>query len=186
MKVDDFIKQYGIASRVKGGGERFIEERIVKQYVPFLQKVAICNKIVDVCWHIVQSTDNNEFTKKKRFKINSTNAYLLFSLQLIKCYTDIEVMNTGSDFGGQYDALNSSGLFIPLMMAIPESERKEFQMVKDMVESDADKNEYYIGSWLTDRLDSMATLFGIALSNYVKTEQIKDEDIKKLIQSFIE
>ena len=183
MKVDDFVKKYEIASDVEGGGEQFIQQRIINTYVPFIQKVTICNRLVDSCWHIVESRDQNGNPKQKKFRINSPNTYLLFVLQLIKCYTDLEVMDNDDDFADQYDTLNKAGLLLPLMHYIPEAQYAEFKMVLDMVEDDMNRNEYYIGAWLSNKFDSIGSLLGGVLPQVMTQIDLQDQNLKPLIDA---
>jgi hypothetical protein len=46
---------------------------------------------------------------------------------------------------------------------IPATERAEFNSVLEMVESDTEKNEYQIGSWLSNKIDNIATIIGSSI-----------------------
>lgn len=148
MTVDEFVRGYKASLKMKDGGEKFLSQRLTTKYVPYLKKVTLCKAVVDNCWH----ANNPDGTK--RLFINSPNTYLLFALTLINEYTDVDI-NFKSDLSEQYDKLNELGAIIALTKQIPVAENAEFKMVLDMVQDDVNRNEYYIGSWIDSRLESL-------------------------------
>lgn len=181
MKVDEFLRQYKFASKGSGSKEQFLQERIVKNYIPYVQKIAVCRSVVNACFYQVESRDENGVAVRKTFHIDSPNAYLFFVLSLIKSYTDIEVLNSGDDFAGQYDALNEKGLIIILIKRIPVSEYEEFKMVYDMIQSDVLKNEYEVTSWISNKLESVGKIIGESIIPVMTNAGISIEDVKKLL-----
>lgn len=171
MTVDEFVRGYKASLKMKDGGDKFLSQRIVNKYVPYLKKVSICKAVIESCWH----AKNPDGTK--RFEVNSPNTYLLFVLSLVKAYTDIDVLNDGDDTSVQYDKLNGLGAILGLMQDIPKTEYAEFKMVLDMVQDDAEKNEYYIGSWLAARLDNLGKLWEESIAPALKKAGVTPEKV---------
>lgn len=181
MKVEEFVKQYKFASKGSGSKEEFLQERIVKTYVPYVEKIAVCNSVINACFYHVDARDQNGIATRKSFHIDSPNAYLFFVLSLIKSYTDIEVLNVGDDFAGQYDALNEKGLIITLIKRIPPAEYEEFKMVYDMVQADTLKNEYQINSWISKKVETIGKIVGESIVPIMNGVGISFEDLKNLL-----
>lgn len=181
MKVEEFLRQYKFASKARESEEKFLQERMVRDYVPYVQKIAVCNSIVNACYYRVEARDKNGIATRKSFHIDSPNGYLFFVLSLIKSYTDIEVLNVNDDFANQYDMLNQSGLILVLIKRIPKSEYEQFKMVYDMVQSDTFKNEYEIDSWISKKIDTLGRIIGESIEPIMNNMGITFEDIKNLI-----
>lgn len=162
MTIKEFLRGYNASLKLKDKGEKYIQERIVNKYVPYVEKLATCKAVIDSTWYV---TDDDG---TKRLVINSPNTYLVFILSLIKAYTDIEVLRKGDNLAEQYDDLNKVGAVPRLINAIPKAEYEEFKSVLDMMQSDVEKNEYFIGSWLSTKWDSLTTILGSALVPFLK------------------
>ena len=124
MKVDEFIRQYKESAKK----EQVCERHINKKYLPYANKIAECNKIVENTMNIL----NEDGTVS--YKQNTPARFLLFHMRLISNYTDIELEN--ENFINDYDALNESGAFTALITKIPESEYKEFNTLLSMTVDD--------------------------------------------------
>ena len=181
MTVEEFVKQYKFASKGKGSEEEFLQSRIIRDYVPYVQKIAVCKSVVNSCYYKVEARDENGVATRKSFHIDSPNAYLFFVLSLIKSYTDIEVLNVGDDFAGQYDKLNEKGLILVLIKRIPMAEYEEFKMVYDMVQSDILKNKYQISSWISNKIDVFGKIVGESIISAMNNVGITFEDLKNLL-----
>lgn len=181
MTVEEFVRQYKFASKGDGSKEQFLQERIVRTYVPYVQKIAVCKSVTSACYYRVDAYDENGVPARKRIYIDSPNAYLFFVLSLIKAYTDIEVLNSGDDFANQYDLLNEKGLIMILIKRIPNAEYQEFKMIYDMVQSDLIKNEYQISAWVSSKIDTVGKIIGESIIPVMNNVGITFEDIKNLL-----
>lgn len=185
MTVEEFVKQYKIASKGKGSGEEFLQKRFVRSYVPYVQKIAVCSRIINACWYEKQGVDENGIVKTKRFRRNSPNTYLFFILSLLKEYTDLQVLEEGSDNAKDYDTLNEAGLILDMIHRIPTQEYNEFQMVFHMIEDDTKSNEYEISSWLRNTINDVTFLVCNSLVPALENSGIDLNEIKEIILSKI-
>lgn len=181
MKVEEFVRQYKFASKGNGSEEKFLEERITRTYVPYVQKIAVCRSVVNACFYRAEAYDDNGTVTRKKFHVDSPNAYLFFVLSLIKAYTDIEVLNVGDDFASQYDALNEKGLILILVKRIPKAEYEEFKMVYDMIQADTLKNEYEVSSWISNKIDVVGKIIGESIIPVMNNAGISFQDLKNLL-----
>lgn len=110
------------------------KERIVKRYVPFLTKVTECNRVVNATMVEPDAKGNMVYKQKTPMR------YLIFSMTLIKQYTDIEFEN--DNIADAYDKLDESGALEYFMnVVIPQREVKEFNTLLSMVTSDYMENK---------------------------------------------
>ena len=86
------------------------------------------------CDRIVKSTYywTNPVTGKSELKVMSTNTYVMFTMKMIDRYTDIEL-----DFRQVIE---------------------EYDMFLKMEESDLMQNEYYIGAYISNKLETLSVL----------------------------
>lgn len=183
MTVEEFVKQYKIASKAKGSGEEFLQNRFVRKYVPYIQKIAVCSRIIDACWYEKQGVDQNGIVRMKRFRINSPNTYLLFILSILKEYTDLQLLEEGSDNAKDYDTLNEAGVILEMISRIPTEEYNEFQMVFRMIESDTKSNEYEVSAWLRNTINDVTFLVCNSLVPALQSSGIDLNEIKEKIMS---
>ena len=180
MKVEEFLRQYKFASKARESEEKFLQERMVRDYVPYVQKIAVCNSLVETCWY-----EKDEQTGSKRLHFKSPNLYLFFVMRLVRIYTDIQFEDI--KVAEAYDCLNKvktddeTTLVQVIINRIPAVELAEFRSLLDMVESDTEKNEYEVGAWLSNKLDNFAKIFGSSVLPTLSAAGISIDDIKTII-----
>lgn len=151
MTVKEFIDGINAAQDPNS----YLSERIVNTYVPFTKKANVCSRIVDATSKIVVD-------KETTFRVNSPARYMLFALNLIDLYTDIDV-----DFKNItecFELLDAIGAIEYLIGGIPEREVKNFQMVHDMVLNDMMENTRSFAGYI----DNKMTAFKIAMNELTK------------------
>lgn len=180
MTIEEFIKKYRIASKGRESGELFLQERITRLYVPYVQKVAVCNNIVNTCWYV-----EDELTNSKRLHINSTNLYLFYIMWLIHLYTDIQFEDSkvadAYDCLNQYHVSDNETLIQVIIDRIPNTQRAQFNSILQMVESDIEKNEYQIGAWLSNRIENCSAIIGNSILPILNSTGLSLDDIKNMI-----
>ena len=158
MNVEFFVKQIAMNKDKEG----YLRQRLVKKYVPYEEKIAECSKIVDVTSYI-------DMNGQKLYNRNTPSRAMLFSLTLIKKYTDIEInfINVLPD----YNKLEENDLIEPIINAIPAKEISIWQTVMKMIEDDKQENERSLASKL-DSLGIFSNTFLEALEEVLlnKTE----------------
>ena len=138
MKIKEFVNKYNSFS-TESLRDNFLKNNLkIKDYVSFLMKNTLAQKIVDVSKYMYEDYIKEDGTKGRRrtntIHVNSTVQYVLFCRVIIENYTNLEVETDG--FYEEYDLLNESGLLDKIMQMIPEKEIKEFKMIVDMKKDD--------------------------------------------------
>lgn len=160
MTVREFVEKY------KNENEKldkyyFIENHIVKTYLPYIQKVALAKTLNDATMYkwVESADENGNPTKVKtdQVKISSHIRKLLFKRMVIENYTDLEIEE--SSFYNEYDLLQECGAMKTLLDMVGE-DLKEFESVCNMIKNDTIKNEYEINAQIakiaeafSDKLD---------------------------------
>lgn len=161
ISVDDFCNQY--QTYLKNKDKRlqdYLKKHIVVDYVPYLNKEALCTWLVNVTSHV--KDEEREF-----IKINSSHRYLMFVMRLIELYTDLDIVFEDATWIDQYDKLNKIGAMNELISCIPEVEYKEFLRLLDMKLDDLIINEYSVTAILYNLKES------ISLSDEIITSSLK-------------
>ena len=148
ISVDAFIREYGVAAKQKGTAmETFIKKHIVTEYVPYIDKDVICTRIIYATCYADK--------ERKIIKFNTPIRQILFNMNLIDLYTDIEISFKDDETTKQYDKLMSCGAIYLLINAIPEAEHMEFSTLLDMKIDDLISNEYSITALLYNLKESI-------------------------------
>lgn len=180
ITVKEFINKYNALSNEKLK-EDYIRTIIKDTYVQFENKVAICEKIVESSYYIKTNYDGVE---RKKLYINSPAKYMLHRLNIIDNYTIIKI-----DFKNsleEYNMLNKYGIIDFVFDYVSSNEIGEFNMILDMIENDAIKNEYEIHSFIASQVERFSNLFGHLIEPGLKQftsviENIDDKTIDKLL-----
>lgn len=151
MKVSEFIKQY---NDLKNGElkENLVACRVVTKYVPYTEKMAICNKVANLTTHKKIKFNDIE---KEIISFDSPNRYLLFQTQLIKAYTDLEFDDDATVAVKEFEELDKFGLNDLIIAAIPEREYVNFNTILNMYLDDISMNENNLIQYIDGKLDSM-------------------------------
>lgn len=155
MKIDkkytvkDFCEDYKDEKK----RDVLLSNVVKNHYVPFEQKIAICQKVVELSYYVKEEINGKEY---KRPRINSSTQYVLFNLYLVNEYTNILVQfkNTIEEF----NLLNGCGALDDIIVRINDRESKEFRMVLDMAESDLLQNEYEIHAYVNNLMDRVENI----------------------------
>ena len=130
-----------------------LSHRITKRYIPYEEKIAECSNIVEVTSYI-------DMNGQKLYNRNTPSRAMIFSLTLIKKYTDIEI--NFENVLPDYNLLEENDLIEPIINAIPAKEISIWQTVMKMIEDDKAENERSLLSKL-DALSITANTFLEAL-----------------------
>ena len=141
MKVKDFVEKYNKAT----DKEAFIKEHVVKDYVGYLEKVAMCDRVI-------QSSCYKEVEGKRVFYVNTPAEFMLFVMTIIYTYTDIEA---GDSVVADFDFLDQHGLLETINEFIPSSEHETLQALLEMMVGDIMENERSIVSYMDGKLDAL-------------------------------
>ncbi len=158
ISVKDFIKEY---KKIVNDSrkEQFVKDHIVTEYIPYEMKRTICEKIVDVTSHVSYEFNG---TKRTIYKRDSASQYMIFTLQLIKSYTDIDIIFEGDNSLIAFNDLDKENLIDAIIHAIPESEFVKFNTIMDMAKNDLYINEcsnYAIADNIIQKIELFGTGF---------------------------
>lgn len=156
--VKDFCKKYNDA-KSEQTKETLIHSVMDPHYVPYEMKITICEKIVEASYYT--TTDKNGVNVKK-LHVNSPAQYMLYCMNLVKEYTNIEV--DFKDVLKEFNLLNKSDLVDIIHNNIPEKELREFQIILDMVRNDVMQNEYETHAFISNQVERFGELFGRVVS----------------------
>lgn len=146
MKIDDFVKVFN----ANNDKLACLKEHVTTKYVPFLTKVAQCKSIVQATMELQPQEDGRVL-----FLQRTPMRYLIFSMTLLKFYTDIEYDEDedNSKFAEEYDKLAATGIMDLLPSALPVHEFKEFNTILNMVMDDYMENNRSTAAILGGALD---------------------------------
>lgn len=182
IKINEFIKQYKecIADVInKKSEEKFIEKHVFKdKYINFEEKCSICNRILNASHFVKTKIEDKEH---KIFVANSPSMYMLYKLELINQYTDIEIEFNEGKALESYNALDSLNLIDVIISMIPKTETDKMQEILDMKLDDLYENEHNIIGYIDRKLSALGNLFG-ALDVVMSNEKMRDKIVNKVNQ----
>ena len=159
MTVKEFVAGYLRVDKT----DTYIKKHVKHNYVPYEEKVGHCQRIVNAGTHRFDATG------KEVFSCNGPSQYMLYMLQLISLYTDIDV-----DFDhalDDFNALDEHMLIDALVGQMDEHEITMFNTVRKMVASDLVANERD----LVSRIDQFADAIGLALQALLEAANNTEE-----------
>lgn len=173
MKLETFVEEYNNATNQ----EDYMESHIVNRYIPYIIKQTECEHIVDLANH---KTVNG----KRIYWKNSPNQALLFTLRIIKNYTDLDIMiDENEDIISNFDLLNENGIIGIIMNTIPYEEINEWKVMLNMCESDLETNETSLYSIIDTKFDAinlMVETIQSSLGEFLDSPNIQDQLLKIL------
>lgn len=137
MKVNDFITKYNKAN----DKDKFLEDCIVNQYIPYSEKVADCVAIINA----TTETDGV-------FKANTPAQFMLFMVQMISRYTEIE---KEENILGLFEQLDEINLINAIVSKIPERELASYNTILDMVRDDYMENNRSLISFVETKVKAL-------------------------------
>ena len=153
MNINDFLTLY--KNKLNDGkAEEFVKEHIKNIYIPYEQKIAAANAIINVSYWCSEE-DNT-----RKFHVDSTAKHMLICTTMLDLYTDIERSKSSSEMLSDFNKLNEYGIFDIIISNINKREIKEFNMVLQMLCDDIIANEYEMHSFISNQVERFGTLLG--------------------------
>ena len=184
MKIKEFVDKYNSFAN-ETLKEKYVKENIKNEYVPYTKKSTICENITKATTTKKVSYGDNT---KHIFYSDSANRYVLFHMEIIKLYTDLE-FSEGIDAIKEFELLDEYGLNDLIISFIPEREYTNFKIILDMKVEDASINENNFIQYIDTKIDAIKLLldnFNDVFVNMIdpkvletikSVENSKDEDI---------
>ena len=139
MKVDEFIRKYNSAK----DKDKYLTNCVKVQYVPYHEKIADCSGIVKA------SVEMNGI-----FKINTPAQFMMFTVQVITRYTEIE---KDDDVLGLFEKLDELNLINAIILKIPEREFASYNTILNMVQDDYMENNRTLLSYIETKINACAS-----------------------------
>lgn len=170
MKINEFIEKYK-----KNNGVQTVNRLIsVKNYLPFVEKQELVNQILNRC-----KVSNYGYVQ-----FDETKKYIVFTIEVIKAYTNIEFDEDFNIAITEYDALCEADL----LNSIIGTFEGEYKTVLNMI---AMRQDYilqgnsiecqiakFLGG-LNDRLDDVLSILSDKFGDF-NNINITEDDISKL------
>ena len=136
MNVEFFVKQIAMNKDKEG----YVKKRIKTLYIPYEEKVATCENIINATSYI------------EIYKRNTPSRAVFFSLTLIDKYTDIDI-----DFKNvlkDYNILDENNLIELIIKSLPAKEVSSWRTLLEMIDDDLMVNERSLISFLSDKSEA--------------------------------
>lgn len=177
ITVKEFVEKYNklTSDELK---IQFLKSVVKDKYIPFENKVTICEKIVESSYY-VKTKDKNGIEIKK-LHINSPAKHMLYHMNIVNNYTVIDV-----DFKNcleEFNLLNKNGFIENMFCFMPRREMEEFTSILNMVESDILQNEYETHAFISSQVERFGELTSATLSPLLQilTDNLENLDENKL------
>ena len=146
MKIEEFIRVY--KGKNEKDREALLKKHIVREYVPFEEKVALCEKIRNRSMY-------KEVNGTSVFSINSPIMYELLVCVVFSNYTDL-VIGQDEEMLQSFNLIEQYDLYSVLNKLIQDIDR--FKTVLYMVRDDAAENNSLV-AFLDSKMESLNILF---------------------------
>lgn len=141
MTAEQFINNYNTAA----DKNKFLSDCITTKYVKYTEKVADCRKIVNITFEIMGD---------KKFCVDSPAQFVIFVMNLIYRYTDIDRSEmVVTDF----ESLDEINLVNEILEKIPERELSSYNTILNMCKDDYISNNRDLVSFLETKINSIST-----------------------------
>ena len=165
MNVDVFVKQI----KMNKDRETYIQQRIIKDYIPYEEKIARCEQIINVSSYI-------DVGDHKIYRINTPIRFLLTALTIINEYTDIDISFDDDQFVKEYNLLDANGLIDELLKAIPKHEHETWMMLLTMIDDDKHENERSLIAYFDTKIEAITNILTTSLEAIANTEATSDNN----------
>jgi hypothetical protein len=146
----------------------------LKEYIPFVDKRELCEKVIDACC----TKENGSI------KVDSVTRYIIFTISIISKYTALE-FNSGEDYDSldEYDMLCEAGLLNPILALIGDEYatcNNILNMMMDDVIANNNTVEAVLGHNLGKVSDALDDLIGAFADKVAEMEfDLNQIDIDK-------
>lgn len=202
MKVEEFVKHFN-EFRNEELRMNFVKGHVKEVYIPFNEKEKECRRIAYMSTHDM-SGQGTQF-EKVYFKENTNTRYILYVIQILKWYTDLELSETEEDYKEQvksFEILEEQGLIEMIILFASEknsvtvkmngeehivtNEIERINRILDACVEDYEVNENNVINYLDDKITTLSTVFSTLSETFFEVlttklqMELSYEDIQKL------
>ena len=161
MKINEFIRKYNAAK----DKEKYLSGCIKKNHIPYHEKVSDCQRIINA------TTESNGL-----FKINTPAQFMIFTVNIISKYADIEY----DDALEMFEKLDELNLIDSIIAHIPEREYTTYNTILNMVQDDYMENNRNLISFMETKVKALGLSIDTildAIQKYIpqETSEIAEE-----------
>ena len=176
MDIKTFIMMFDKKAK-EDKSKEFLASHIKDAYVPYENKVAIAQKIIETSYYSPTNED-----KSGGIHVNSAAKYMLTCMSFLDLYTDIERSKGEDAMLDDFNELNSRGIFDGILSMGNEREMKEFRMILEMVADDLMTNEYEPHAFVRSQVERFGQLLGMTLAPVL--ENLDAEKLKEVLENY--
>ena len=160
--------------------QEYIKSHVLKnKYVNYEHKINSANRIIKSSHYITSKNSSGKDIKRLHF--DTTAEYMLYSLEIVNLYTDINI-----DFKRsleQFNMINGSRSLNDIINEINKTEINEFSTILEFVRNDLIKNEYEIHAYISNQINRIGELLSSILPSII--EKIDIDKVEKIVDRFI-
>jgi hypothetical protein len=167
MTVKDFINGYNkpVSDNLK---KTYLKDNLqTKTYIAFTEKLSKAKRIAKITTHEY----NKDGKETGNIRVDSVARYLLFTLNIIDMYTNIDI--NFSNTAAEYDLLAENGLVKEILSMIPENEVSDFKILLDMSVDDIMANELSTQAFISNQITRFGQLANVTINPIL--EKLADE-----------
>jgi hypothetical protein len=159
MKVEKFVEEYNkyTNNELKN---RLLASCIKREYVPYTRKVQICTSIAKATTRASVPSQKQDGGLVELFYSDSTNRYLLFQLNILRTYTNLEFSTEFVEAIKEFELLDQYELNDKIIDIIPDREYKNFKVILDMLVDDYTVNENNFINYIDKKIDATLVALG--------------------------
>lgn len=139
MTVEQFINNYKSAT----DKDKFFSDSIITKYIRYTEKVTDCRNIVNITFEI--NGDN-------KYKVDSPAQFVVFVMNLIYRYTNIE---KSDNMVNDFESLDELDIINGILDNIPERELSSYNTILNMCKDDYISNNRDLVSFLETKIDAI-------------------------------
>ena len=158
MTIKEFVDGYKAINENDDKAQReYIKSHIVKDYIPYSNKMLIAKKIADI-------TTYDDAEKKNKLRVNTPLREVYFILEAFALYTDVDISFKSDDVFYSFDLLAEEGLNEIIEKAIG----RDCYVLEELIETYVDDiitNQHDLVGWLNDKLDIIKNELASSVDN---------------------
>lgn len=148
MTIKEFVDGYKAINENDDKAQReYIKSHIVKDYIPYSNKMLIAKKIADI-------TTYDDAEKKNKLRVNTPLRHVYMTLEAFALYTDVDVSFQSEDIFYSFDMLAE----VQLDDTIRRYIGTDYYILDNLVVTYVDdiiENQQDVVGWLNDKLDAV-------------------------------
>lgn len=158
MTIKEFVDGYKTINENDDKAQReYIKSHVVKDYIPYSNKMFIAKKIADI-------TTYDDAEKRNKLRVNTPLRHVYMTLEAFALYTDVDVSFQSEDIFYSFDMLAEAQLDDAIRHYIGTDYYTLDNLVVTYVD-DIIENQQDVVGWLNDKLDTIKNGLASSIDN---------------------